>query len=70
MKLFSENFGKLLKNLRSVEGWGRKLCRGSKFEVLLKLVSKWVEGQYCVEGPYCVEAKVSGHAEEEMCVKS
>ena len=48
----------------------KKLCRGSKFEVLLKLVSGWVEGMYCVEGPYCGEAEVSGCAEEERCVEA
>ena len=60
----------MLKNLRSVEDWGRKFCRGLKFEVLLKLVSGWVEGQYCVEGPYCGEVEVSGCAEEERCVEA
>ena len=69
MKLFLESFSRLLKNLRSVEGWGRKFYRGSKFEVLLKLVSGWVEVQYCVKGPYCGEVVVIYCAEEERCIK-
>ena len=48
----------------------KKLCHGSKFEVLLKIVSGCVEGIYCVEGPYCGEAEVSGYAEEERCVEA
>ena len=48
----------------------KKLCRGLKFKVLLKLVSRCVEGLYCVEGPYCGEAEVSGCVEEERCVEA
>ena len=61
---------KLFSNLRSVEGWGRKFCHGSKFKVSLKLVSRSVEGQYCVEGPYCGESEVSGCAEDERGVEA
>ena len=60
MKLFSQ---KIWQIVGSVEGWGRKFCGGSKFEVLLKLVSGWVED------PYCGEPEVSGSAKEERCVK-
>ena len=61
---------KLFSNLQCVEGWGRKFYRGSKFKILLKLVSGRVEGMYCVEGPYCGKAEFSGCAEEERCVKA
>ena len=48
----------------------KKLCRGSKFEVLLKLVLGCVEGLYCVEGSYCGKYKVSICVEEERCVEA
>ena len=47
----------------------KKFCRGSKLEVLSKLMSGCVEGPYCVEDPYCGEPEVGGCAEEERCVK-
>ena len=36
--------------------------------VKVQSLSKLVSG--CVKGPYCGEAKVSGCAEEEMCVEA
>ena len=54
---------KLFSNLRSIEGY-----RSLKVEVLLDLVSGWVDGQYCTEGLYFGKDEVSGCAEEERCV--
>ena len=66
MKLFLESFRIFTKCRRM----SKKFYRGLKFEFLLKLVSGWVEGKYCVKGPYCSKNEVSGCAEDERCVEA
>ena len=67
MKLFSK---KIWQIVGSVEGCGRKLCRGSTLKALSKLVSRCVEGIYYVEDPYSGEAEFSGCAEDERCFEA